>query len=162
MLRTVVSDLTGILPAAVPLCAICPDCGGEHGQPRLDAASEPCLHLSLTHGHDVVVAAAHWNSPVGIDLESGNQSAAALAAIEKLTGEQSVLRWTRVEAILKADGRGLRVDPAHVVLQEIPGSDGDSWIEGAVAGSPTRYLVSETTLQPDIRVSVAVAILPNR
>jgi 4'-phosphopantetheinyl transferase len=144
VLRRLVAELTGIEPATVDLVAVCPDCRGPHGKPTLVGST---LHLSLAHGRDAVVAAASWGAAVGVDLESV-PSAAALEAIGTLAGEKTLLRWTRVEAILKADGRGLRVDPRDVVVGER---------EGWVVDAPTRYRLSEVELAPDVTVSVAVA-----
>jgi 4'-phosphopantetheinyl transferase len=146
MLRRLVSQLTGVAPAEVPLTAACPDWGAEHGRPHLPGSR---LHLSLTHGANVVVAAASWDKTVGVDVEPLVQPSGALAAIGALTGDASLRRWTRVEAVLKADGRGLRVDPARVVFE------GDI---GRVVDAPERYRVSEVDLAPDVRASVAVAL----
>jgi 4'-phosphopantetheinyl transferase len=157
MLRQLASELLGIAPDRVHLTAPCPDCGREHGKPHVVGSR---LQLALTHGADVVVAAASWDAAVGIDIEPLDQPAAALAAIGVLAGEDSLLRWTRIEAILKADGRGLRVDPAQVALTPVANDDGDgtgSWLEGTVTGSPTRYRVSEVELTVGVRVSIAVA-----
>jgi len=140
-----VSELTGVKSAAVNLVAVCSDCGGPHGKPVVVGST---LHVSLAHSPVAVVAAASWDAPVGIDLE-GRPTAAVLAAIGSLTGEESLTRWTRIEAILKADGRGLRVDPGHVVIEER---------EGWVVGASTRYRLTEVELGPDVIVSVAVAI----
>ena len=144
LLRQLVAELTGIAPAHVQLTATCPDCGGPHGRP---VAPGTGLHLSLTHGADVVVAAAS-DRPVGIDVEPAIAPAAVLADIGSLTGHAALLSWTRTEAILKADGRGLRVDPTHVVLD---GSRG--WVDD----SPARYDLSEVEVSAGVRVSVAVA-----
>jgi len=144
LLRGLVAELTGTAAADVQLTAVCPNCGGPHGRP---VAPGTGLHLSLTHGLDAVVAAAS-DRPVGIDLESAIAPAPVLADIGSLTGHASLLSWTRTEAILKADGRGLRVDPAHVVID---GSRG--WVDDA----PARYDLSEVELAAGVRVSVAVA-----
>lgn len=150
ILRRLAAELLGIEPASVELVAVCPDCGGAHGRPVL---TDSTLQLSLSHSRDAVVAAASWDAPVGVDIESLDQSAAAVSAIASLTGEASLLRWTRIEAILKADGRGLRVDPGQVSIAEV-----DDHLEGRVSGESTRYRLSEVELQPDLRVSLAVAI----
>lgn len=150
LLRDLAADLTNATPAAVHLEAVCPECGGPHGQPVLVDSD---LHLSLSHAGDVVVAAASWGSPVGIDVENRVQPPERVTAIGALTGEASVLHWTRVEAILKADGRGLRVDPSMVEILEH-----DGIVEGWVTDRPTRYAVTETDLGADLMVSVAVAL----
>jgi len=145
--RLLLRDLIAELGAEGDLVAVCPDCGGPHGKPLLQGSS---LQLSLSHGAGVVVAAASWDAPVGIDVEAP-PSAAALAAIGEVAGEATLERWTRVEAILKADGRGLRVDPRRVIIT------GD---EGELDG--TRYAVSEHDLAPGVRVSVAVRVSEQR
>jgi 4'-phosphopantetheinyl transferase len=144
ILRRLVSELTGVGPSEVQLSAHCPDCGGPHGRP---VAAGTGLHLSLTHGADAVVAAAS-DRPVGIDLEASSPAAAVLVDIRSLTGHASLQRWTQTEAILKADGRGLRVDPAHVMIDGTRG-----WVDDSAA----RYELSEVELSSGVCVSVAVA-----
>ena len=146
LLRTLAGELTATASDAVRLEATCPDCGGPHGQPVL-AGSD--LRLSLSHGDGVVVAAAAWGSAVGVDTESMSAPAERLAAIGRLTGEASVEHWIRVEAVLKADGRGLRVDPAEVTI---------AGAEGWVRDSARRYEVRDIDLAEDVRVSVAVEL----
>jgi len=139
LLRRLASELLG---EPVDIVAVCPDCGGPHGKPGIPDSD---LQLSLSHGAGVVVAAASRGRRVGVDIDA--QSPAALAAIGALTGEATLQRWTRVEAILKADGRGLRVDPSAVVI------DGDV---GWVVDAPSRYSLEERDLAPGLRVSLAV------
>ena len=146
LLRTLAGELTATARPAVRLEATCPDCGGPHGQPVIVGSD---LRLSLSHGDGVVVAAAAWGSAVGVDTESMDASAERLAAIERLMGEASVQHWMRVEAVLKADGRGLRVDPAEVTIA------GD---EGWVRDSARRYEVRDVDLAEGVRVSVAVEL----
>ncbi|CAN5277072.1 hypothetical protein BH11ACT3_BH11ACT3_23810 [soil metagenome] len=134
LLRHLAADLLGVDPAAVPLTARCLDCGREHGRPSI---VDSALQVSLSHSGDVVVAAAVWGSPIGVDVEAAAGSTERLDAIEALTGERSLERWTRVESVLKADGRGLRVDPRDVVMT------GDV---AHVVGSSTRYRLHELTI----------------
>ena len=62
-------------------------------------------------------------------------------------GEAAARSWTRVEAALKADGRGLRVDPATIEVHEtatgwtaaVP--DGGTF-EGWDAAGPASLIVS--------------------
>ena len=153
MLRRLAADLTGSTPEAVALsAAVCPDCGGAHGRPQL---ADSALHLSLSRTRDVVVAAAVWGAHLGIDVEDLDQPSDALAAIGVLTGETSLLRWTRVEAVLKADGRGLRIDPSLVSIESVGGE-----VRGSVADRPARYGISEVALTDQLRVSVAVELEP--
>ena len=150
VLRSLAGELLDLPPAAVDLVAVCPDCGGPHGRPAIPGSA---LRLSLSRGAGVVVAAASWGAEVGVDVEPIDVSPERLAAIGSVTGEASVLHWTRVEAVLKADGRGLRVDPARVSLVEIDGR-----LEGRVADSSARYGMSGVELVPGLLVSVAVRL----
>lgn len=144
ILRRLVAELTDIPARAVELSARCPDCGGAHGRPT---ATHTGLHLSLTHGADAVVAAAS-NRAIGIDIERPAQPAGVLSAIASLTGKASVQHWMHTEAILKADGRGLRVDPALVTIEGARG-----WVEDA----EPRYELSEVELASGVSVSIAIA-----
>ena len=144
LLRTLVAELAGSTPSGIVLDATCPDCGKQHG--RVTAPGTP-FHVSISHAADVVVVAAA-DEPIGIDLEA-EPTPEALAAIAAVAGEASITRWTRVEAVLKADGRGLRVDPQRVVFE------GDlAWIDDG----PERYQLSEADLAPGIHATIATLV----
>ena len=145
MLRELVSARTGLSPTDVRITATCPDCGGAHGRPVAEGSG---LHLSVSYSTGVVVVAVA-TTPVGVDVEHRAQSHERLDAVLKLTGARSIERWTRTEAVLRADGRGLRVDPAEVTF------DGDT---ASLAG--VTYAVSEIAISPELVVSVAVAAGP--
>ena len=151
VLRRLAAELTGLAPAEVDLVAVCPDCGGPHGKPVIPGSG---LHLSLSHSSDAVVAAASWDARVGVDLETGEHSARAIAAIGAITGDPTLASWTRVEATLKADGRGLRVDPRQVTVMPVA-----DHLESSVVDRPDRYRLDDVELAPGILVSVAVARL---
>ncbi|MBZ5736531.1 hypothetical protein [Nocardioides mangrovi] len=71
---------------------LCPHCGSvAHGRPLLAGRQ---LSLAYADGLALVAIA---DAPVGVDVERGDH-----------------LAWTRVEALLKATGEGLRRDPATV------------------------------------------------
>ncbi len=123
LLRELVAELTGAELASITVIAACPDCGLEHGRPRV--AEHPGIHLSLSHAGGRTLAAATTGAAIGVDLERRDISPDRLAAIQKVAGGD-LAHWTRVEAVLKADGRGLRVDPRAVEV------DGDhATLEGA-------------------------------
>ena len=109
LLRELVAELTGLPLESITVTAACPDCGREHGQPRVDG-----VFVSLSHAGAVTVAAASADAPVGIDIEPRDATPERLAAIHDVAGGDDLAHWTRVEAVLKADGRGLRVDPRAV------------------------------------------------
>jgi 4'-phosphopantetheinyl transferase len=143
LLRELASDLTGVSPAKVIITAVCPDCGGPHGRPQLVGAP---FYLSLSRCADAVVAVAS-DLPIGVDVEPRDGSAARVEAIEQLTGQASIGHWTAVEAVLKADGRGLRVDPREVEVHGTSAQLGDA-----------HYRLIEPELAPDLRVSIAIAV----
>ena len=144
LVRALAGDLLGIPPERVPVSATCPDCGGPHGAPVI-AGSD--LHVSLSHADGLVVAAARRGAAVGVDVERSTVAAERLAAIGALTGRASVRHWTRVEAVLKADGRGLRLDPSLVVIDtEVASLGGD------------RYLLQDAALPEGYTGSVAVRL----
>jgi len=97
--------------------ALCPDCGASHGRPRATGASHP-LHLALSHAAGSAFAVAA-RVPVGIDAEPLDTPELRRAAVDALApGRGDALRrWTAIEAVLKADGRGLRLAPDAVLVQ---------------------------------------------
>jgi 4'-phosphopantetheinyl transferase len=128
------------------IAALCPDCGGPHGRPMIDGSR---LRLGLSHCATAVVAVSSWGAAVGVDVERRAASAARLDAIDRLTGHRSIAHWTAVEAVLKADGRGLRVDPSQVVIERG---------EARVLDRPQRYRLMAPELDESLQVSVAVAV----
>lgn len=112
LLRELAAELTGHDLASITVTAACPDCGLEHGRPHVDG-----LFVSLSHAGEFVVAAASATEAVGVDVESRNVSRERIAGLHDVAGGDDLEHWTRVEAVLKADGRGLRVDPREVVIR---------------------------------------------
>ncbi|CAN5287777.1 hypothetical protein BH11ACT4_BH11ACT4_21930 [soil metagenome] len=150
LLRALAAELTGVAAADIRIAARCPDCGGPHGRPVIEGSR---LHVGLAHCPTAVVAAASWDGPIGIDVEQSPGSPEAVAAIGALTGLADLRHWTRVEAVLKADGRGLRVDPAAVSVNESARG-----VEGAIAGSSARYLLTEPRLPGGLLATVATPV----
>jgi 4'-phosphopantetheinyl transferase len=165
LLRYAAFRLTGTAPADVPLARHCPTCGqvGDHGRPvLLDDADAPGAGgpwLSSTHAGEWVAVAACLGAPVGIDLEPAatevedgfddvaltEAERALVAAVRREAGQaaanrQRLMIWTAKEALLKALGRGLAIDPAGVAAPEdaapIPGLPGDHI--GAIVLLPAR------------------------
>jgi phosphopantetheinyl transferase len=133
--------------------AVCDDCGGAHGRPVVSGVRTN-VHVSIAHANGLGFAVAAW-SPVGVDAQPLQTPHDRLAAVRALTGERGDLlgRWTAVEAILKADGRGLRVDPAEVLVGRR---------HGRVADRGIRYRLHR---EPDLDgcvVTIAVAAQDGR
>lgn len=147
LLREIASVVARAPADSMVVSARCPDCGGAHGAPVIEGAT---VSVSLARCATAVVVAASGTGRIGVDVEQRDGTADdRLSAIETLTGERSLRRWTRTEAVLKADGRGLRIDPADVAF------DSDS---ASLRGSSQRYRVYEPELIPGIQVSVAWAV----
>lgn len=158
-LRFHVAEVAGVDPGSLHADYLCRNCRGEdraHGAPRYRVgANGPWVQASLSRSGDWCLMAAVLNGQVygvGVDLEC---SAAANFEgfgdvamtpreheyLEKVTASQRSLvqtvLWTRKEAVLKALGRGLSLDPTLVdvagVVPLLPG-----WMSG-----PERWVVEE-------------------
>ncbi|QEO10456.1 4'-phosphopantetheinyl transferase family protein [Protaetiibacter larvae] len=149
LLRRLAGEQLGLAPHEVPLAAVCPDCGGPHGRPVVEGSE---LRVSLAHSAVGVVAVAAWGRDIGVDIEPLAATARSSPAIREVAGGRGLAHWTRVEAVLKADGRGLRVDPRAVQIAPRGGR-----LEARIADRPTRYLLDEPDLAATLQVSVAIA-----
>ena len=101
--------LAELLPSA-RFVSRCPSCGGEHGRVRVEGA-DAAVSVSYAAGW-TVVAMTQEHAAIGVDAVPAD--AAGLERV--LPGGADALSWARVEAVLKADGRGLGVDPARVEI----------------------------------------------
>lgn len=80
------------------------------------------MSVSYVPGWTVIAVTREYGR-IGVDAVPAD--AAGLERV--LPGEADAQAWARAEAVLKADGRGLTVDPAQVVVEE--GADGwRAWI----------------------------------
>lgn len=147
LLRRLAAAQLGIDPERVPIRAVCPDCGGPHGRPFVEGSQ---LRLSLSRCAGAVAAAVAWGCDVGIDVETLGHAETARDAIREVAGG-GPSHWTRVEATLKADGRGLRVDPRRVRI---------AGLTARVLDRPTRYRIVEPDVGAALQLSIAVADPP--
>ncbi|SMH34276.1 4'-phosphopantetheinyl transferase [Rathayibacter oskolensis] len=167
LLRMLAAELTGGHPSEIDVVACCPRCGGPHGRPRLEGsdASLPRLSVSIAHCAGAVVVAVSSAGTVGVDIEPVEGAADRGARITQIAGApfsmgamrppDPILHWTRVEAALKADGRGLEVDPRRVRIHE-------SRLTAEARIDEARFRLAEPRLDPAFRVSVALGPLDGR
>jgi len=123
--RTLLAELIGSLtPGDVRVETRCARCGhDDHG--RLTALSRR-VALSVSYAGDVVIAAAAASpavSAIGVDIEAdrGDGPLEGLSSLFAPDDPPAVRDWTAIEAVVKADGRGLSIPPSHVVLSATPG-----------------------------------------
>lgn len=132
---------------------VCAHCGSTgHGKPSIPGL--PVLTSITYAGGTVFVALAGTDdvSALGIDaeerrLDADPSPALSLARRSASDPARDLERWTAVEAILKADGRGLRIDPGEVQFD----AEGSARIAGDTGG----YRIHRTVI--DDRFLVAVA-----
>jgi len=130
--RAVLADL---LPGAA-FASRCPRCGGDHGRIRV-SGSDAAVSVSYAGGW-AAVAVAEGRRRVGIDVVPADAR-----GLDRVLPGADARAWARVEAVLKADGRGLDVDPTRVRVRDGAAEvwsarvdDGPWWEGHDVAGPP--------------------------
>ena len=163
VLRAEAARFHQVSPVHIVLVHECPRCGSDaHGRPRLlaTAAVRRPAFVSLARAGDISVAAITDAGPVGVDVEA--EGAANFAGFEDVAlhrnerapapGDPTRV-WVRKEALLKAYGLGLAVDPSEVRLDD----DG-------LAVWDSRHPSPGAVWMRDLAVpghAVAVAVLPD-
>ena len=134
LVRLELARLLGVSPQELVFDTWCARCGSTHGKPRLvEPAAE--VEFNLSHaGSTLVLAVAR--APVGVDVERLDRDAepdvtrlacaederAELAGLPPADRPRGFLAcWTRKEALLKALGHGLAVDPKSVSVTFLDG-----------------------------------------
>lgn len=108
LLVAAVAEVTGTRLSDIVVTKRCKHCGGPHGRPFVHVTGRPGPHVSVAHTAAVVAVAVSMRAPVGVDIE--HRDVAALHGVD-LAG------WVRTEAVLKATGDGLVVDPSLVDIR---------------------------------------------
>jgi 4'-phosphopantetheinyl transferase len=119
--RALVSEL---LPGA-RLSSRCARCGGDHGRLRVSGV-EAAASVSYA-GRWAMVATLEGEGRVGLDAVPADVS-----GLDRVMPGADAWAWARLEAVVKADGRGLEVDPARV---RIDARDDGTW-SGAIDDDP--------------------------
>ena len=115
-LRRLLGSWLALAPVAVPIES------GPHGKPRCPGGPE----FNVSHSGDLILLALHPNRPVGVDVERARQGLpwqliarrvlppqecealeALAAAAPAAAADAFLAAWCRLEARLKAEGRGL-------------------------------------------------------
>ncbi|MGD0834083.1 MAG: 4'-phosphopantetheinyl transferase superfamily protein [Candidatus Dormibacteria bacterium] len=102
----------------------------EGGKPRLQGAGRAWLRFNLSHSAEVMVVAVARDREVGVDVEEITAGMPFEAMSRRLLSERDqrfvsragpdrrpeafLACWTRTEAVLKAAGLGLGVDPSTI------------------------------------------------
>lgn len=168
--RMLLGDLTGEDPAGLTFVRRCTSCGAQtHGKPSLVGDHPWRFSLSYTGG--TVVVAAGRDHEVGVDVEEVAEAdfadfdrvtlapdesghLAGLTGIDLLDGRART--WARKEAVLKATGHGLVVDPTEIVVTapaEPPALV--DWLSESEA--PDRVAIADVMLESEAhRAAVAV------
>lgn len=143
-----VHEMTGAILRHGP----CARCGGAHGVPRLDGGAD-AVSLAYTASH-VFAAIGMGLLGLGIDAETG--APGDPAGIDRLRAAATLRDWTRLEAVAKADGRGLALDVATVRVES---EDGGRWT-ARVPGAPHPFAGADLAGPDGVVLSVARAAAP--
>ncbi len=151
-------DLIG--QSGIRLSNRCPRCGGDHGPVELEGAAVTASVSYAAEWAVVALAPAEAGS-MGVDAEPEVDTRRDRAGLDGVlgAGSASARDWVRVEAALKADRRGLRIEPGAVHILGGTGTDqgaGASW-RARVPGRADAVLGWDLTGPPGILVSAALA-----
>ena len=150
--RTAWSLLTGLAGAEATLSNPCARCGGPHGPVTLTGV--PFVGtVSYAAGYAVVALADSGRfRAVGVDAAIDSSASGAPPDLAGVLPDGAGLRdWVRLEAAVKADRRGLMVDPGRVSIR----GDGRAW-RARIPGQRDRVRGMDLPGPPGVLVSLAV------
>jgi 4'-phosphopantetheinyl transferase len=166
-LRVLLGNLLSLDTSQVPIEI------GAHGKPEVSGHD---LHFNLAHTANVVLIAITRDCAVGIDVERISREVEALDIarssfssneirdLESIAGADQLQRaffhcWTRKEAVIKADGRGLSLplaafdvpvsEQASATPVRIPGPAG-------IPSTATTFYLSDLPCGEDLAAAVAL------
>ncbi|WP_158941510.1 4'-phosphopantetheinyl transferase superfamily protein [Granulicella sp. S190] len=169
-LRILLAATTGLAPQSIPITT------GVQGKPEIPILDGAAISFNVAHSKDTILIALTRTGAIGVDVEYFDRSTdimevaqhnftaketGSLAAIVDLhTRHKTFYRyWTRKEAVLKADGRGLiaslssfdiSFESVHLHPVRISESTGDQ-------GTP--YFVSDVDLSDSDSIIEAAAAI---
>ena len=175
--RALVAGWLQVPEDTVTATAYCRDCvhgnNGSHGEPRYFADGVPVpLQVSFSRSGGWLAAAAAAAS-IGVDLEDASAEAFSAPGLEDVMAtapekaavaavaapDRPRLRaqlWVRKEALLKAAGHGLRVDPRSV--ETMRPADGQGLraydVEAEAVGLPAGFVLAYAVEEPARRMVV--------
>jgi 4'-phosphopantetheinyl transferase len=132
---------------------------GAHGKPRLRReAGRPEMWFNVAHSHGVILIGLSLEGEIGVDVEYRDSGVEVedvartvfhddeLVEIEKAGAPESKIAafyccWTRKEAVVKADGRGLTMEPTLFAVGQARGSEVEVALPPSLGGQS--YFVNE-------------------
>lgn len=172
LLKTLVGHLADTPTELVRLSYDCSRCGRQHGRPVVvEPRGATQWHVSLSHTGRHVMVAATLAGPLGVDVEQAAATEfdgfdnvaltfAERTVIERLApaarARARAVYWTRKEAVLKATGRGLTVDPCAL---EVSAPDLSAALMAWRGDDPPRGPVQIADVPVDDDHVAAVAVL---
>jgi 4'-phosphopantetheinyl transferase len=157
-LRILLAENLGVQAASVQVLA------DEYGKPRLAGASN--LTFNLSHSYGMLLVAMSWQGSVGVDVEHINPATEIMElapsvfsssemdrlrslSIEDMKRSSFYRTWTRKEAIIKADGRGLSIPLTGFDVPDVPA------FKAAIRLMGKSYYLSDIAAGNDVVAAVA-------
>lgn len=171
LLRREAARFHGVPASCIVIEHECPACGSTtHGRPRIVpvATLRAPAHVSLSRAGDLCVVAVTDAGPVGVDVEPAGAADfdgfddVALHPLERGSPGDRTRRWVRKEALLKASGTGLSVDPREVLVDGAHVRDADvlaATDADVLAGTPGSWWLRDIEVAGHV---AAVAVLTAR